>query len=410
VKKKILIVGGGAAGIMAAIKAAERSEVYLFEKMPRLGLKVLVSGKGRCNVTNAGPIDQLVKAFKENGKFLYHSFSTFSNEDLVKFLKGIGVRTKIERGNRIFPVSNHSKDVLNALKEELAKRNVSIELNKSVKRVLVGNGEAKGVVLKSGEEIFGDAVILATGGKSFPGLGTTGDGFKILIKMGHTVQPLYPALVPLIVKEKWVSSLEGLSLRNVRINVKVDKKKFSHFGDMLFTKKGISGPIILTLSSEITRYLGTPLSIEVDLKPALDENVLDKRLTRDFLKFSNKAYKNSLNRLLPHSLIPVFVMLSAVNPDKKCNEITKKERKRIIHLLKHFSLTITGSEGFAHAIITQGGVSLNEIDPKTMQSKLIKNLYITGELLDLDGVTGGYNLQAAFSTGFVAGISASNNS
>lgn len=408
-EKKILIVGGGAAGIMAAIKAAEKSEIYLFEKMPRLGLKILISGKGRCNVTNAGSIDQLIKAFGRNGRFLHHAFYAFSNEDLVKFLGEIGVRTKTERGSRVFPVSDHSKDVLDALKMELERRNVTVQEKTSVKDLIIVNHEVKGIVLKSDEKILGDAVILATGGKSFPGLGTTGDGFDMLAKTGHTIQPLYPALVPLVVEEKWVRELEGLSLRNVRVSASVGKKKFSHFGDMVFTKNGISGPIILSISSEIVPYLTKPLPLEIDLKPALEKEVLDKRLLKDFAKYSNKEYKNSLGDLLPRSFIPIFVSLTGIVPNKKCNEITKKDRKRVLHLLKHFPLTVIGTEGFAHAVVTKGGVLLKEVDPKTMQSKLIKNLYITGELLDLDGVTGGYNLQAAFSTGFVAGFFASND-
>jgi len=408
-EKKILVVGGGAAGIMAAIKAAEKSKVYLFEKMPRLGLKILISGKGRCNVTNAGPIDQLIKAFGRNGRFLHHAFYAFSNEDLVKFLGEIGVRTKTERGSRVFPVSDHSKDVLDALKMELGRRNVTVQEKTSVKDLIIVDHKAKGIVLKSDEKIFGDAVILATGGKSFPGLGTTGDGFDMLAKTGHTIQPLYPALVPLVVEEKWVRELEGLSLRNVRVSVSVGKKKFSHFGDMVFTKNGISGPIILSISSEIVPYLTKSLPLEIDLKPALDEEVLDKRLLKDFAKYSNKEYKNSLGDLLPRSFIPIFVLLTGIAPKKKCNELTREDRKRVLHLLKHFPLTVTGTEGFAHAVVTKGGVLLKEVDPKTMQSKLIKNLYITGELLDLDGVTGGYNLQAAFSTGFVAGFFASND-
>lgn len=404
-KNKILVVGGGAAGIMAAIQASKKNKVYLFEKMPRLGLKILVSGKGRCNVTNAGPTNELIKAFGKNGKFLYHSFCAFSNEDLIKFLERIGVETKVERGNRVFPVSNHSKDVLNALKKELVRRNVSVELNKPIKKIIIEDRTAKGIILQSGEKIFGDAVIITTGGKSFPGLGTTGDGFKILREAGHTIQPLYPALVPLIVREKWVSDLQGLSLRNVKIKAKYGKRNFSHFGDMLFTQRGISGPIVLTLSSEIVPYIKKSLPIEIDLKPALSGDILDKRLLRDFIKFSNKTYKNALNALLPNSLIPVFVMLSNIVQDKKCNEITKNERKKILHLLKHFPLTVTDTEGFTHAIVTKGGIDLKEINPKTMQSKLIKRLYVAGEVLDLDAITGGYNLQAAFSTGFVAGIS-----
>ncbi len=408
-EKRILFVGGGAAGIMAAIKAAEKSNVYLFEKMPRLGLKILISGKGRCNVTNAGPVDQLIEAFGRNGRFLHHAFHAFSNEDLVSFLAEIGVRTKKERGGRVFPASSRSGDVLDALKMELERRNVTVAEKTSVKDLIIVNREAKGIVLRTNEEVFGDAVILATGGKSFPGLGTTGDGFDMLAKTGHTVQPLYPALVPLVVEEKWVRDLEGLSLRNVRISVRVGKKEFSHFGDMVFTKKGISGPIVLSLSSEIVLHLAEPLSLEIDLKPALNEEVLDKRLLKDFAKYSNKEYKNSLGDLLPRSLIPIFVLLTGIAPNKKCNEITREDRKRILHMLKHFPLTVVGTEGFAHAVVTKGGVLLKEVDPKTMQSKLIKNLYITGELLDLDGVTGGYNLQAAFSTGFVAGFYAAND-
>ncbi len=401
--KKVIIIGAGAAGLMSAIKAAENSEVILLEKMPKPGLKILVSGKGRCNVTNAGPMSELISAFGRNGKFLYHAFSVFSNEDLVKFLNGIGVETVVERGNRVFPKSQRSKDVLSALKGEAVRRGVKIVLNSPVKSLNVNGSSVKGVILQSGKMLDADYVIMATGGKSFPGLGTTGDGYEMLREIGHTVTPLYPGLVPLITKEKWVKELEGLSLRNVKITAICGKKRFSHFGDMVFTSSGISGPIVLTLSSEIVPFLRRPLSAEIDLKPALSNEILDRRLLREFTAQGKRMFKNAMHALLPASLIPVFVGMSGINGDKKCSEITKEERKKILLLLKHFPITILGTEGFAHAIVTKGGVSLKEVDPKTMRSKIADNLFITGELLDIDAITGGYNLQAAFSTGFVAG-------
>jgi predicted Rossmann fold flavoprotein len=403
--KKTIVIGGGAAGIMAAIQAAECSDVYLVEKMPRLGLKILVSGKGRCNITNAGSIQELINAFGRNGRFLYHAFSEFSNEDLRAFLRNIGVETKVERGKRVFPVSDRSKDVLNALKSELEKNNVHVVLGKAVKSFVVSGKNFVAAELSDGTILKANYFVIATGGKSFPGLGTTGDGFTLLEKLGHTVKPLYPSLVPLIVKEKWVHTLEGLSLRNVRITVNERKKKFSHFGDMVFTDKGISGPIVLSLSSEIVPLMKRELKAEIDLKPALTREMLDNRLQREFKENGKKKLKNVFPHLLPVRLIPVFLQLSGVNVDKKCSEITRDEREKLVMMFKSFSITIIGNEGFAHAIVTKGGVSLKEVDPRSMRSKIIGNLYIAGELLDLDAVTGGYNLQASFSTGFVAGKS-----
>ena len=403
--KKTIVIGGGAAGIMAAIQSASCSETYLIEKMPRLGLKILVSGKGRCNVTNAGSIDDLINAFGKNGRFLYHALSEFSNDNLRDFLSKIGVETKVERGRRVFPVSDRSKDVLNALKEELRQKNVQVIAGKSLVSFIMSGNNIVGAKLSDGSIVQGNYFVLATGGKSFPGLGTTGDGFSILKKLGHTITPLYPSLVPLILKEKWVPSLEGLSLRNVRITASVKNKKYAHFGDMVFTSKGISGPIVLTLSSEIVPLMKGELSAEIDFKPALSKEILEKRLIREFSENGKKKLKNVLMHLLPARIIPVFLEASGVNGDKRCSEITKNEREKLIYIFKHFPITIIGNEGFAHAIVTKGGVSLKEIDPRTMRSKLINNLYIVGELLDLDAVTGGYNLQASFSTGYVAGKS-----
>jgi predicted Rossmann fold flavoprotein len=403
--KKVIVVGAGAAGFMAAIKASEKSEVYLLEKMSRPGLKILVSGKGRCNVTNAGSIDELISAFGRNGRFLYHSFSVFSNLDLINFISSLGVETVVERGKRVFPKSGKSKDVLNALKEECLGRGVEIVLNNPAKSIIVKNNSVHGVILSDRKILYGDAVILATGGKSFPGLGTTGDGYEMLKEVGHTITKLYPGLVPLVAKGNWIKELEGLSLRNVMISARLKEKCFSHFGDMVFTRRGISGPIVLSLSSEIVPYLSRPLTVEVDLKPALREEILDARLVREFKKQGKRKFKNALRALIPASLIPVFVRKSEVNGDKKCSEITKEERKKVLLLLKRFPIKISGTEGFEHAIVTKGGVDLREVDPRTMRSKIINNLFIVGELLDIDAVTGGYNLQAAFSTGFVAGSS-----
>ncbi len=405
--KKVLVIGGGAAGIMAALKSAEGNcEVILLEKMSKPGLKILVSGKGRCNVTNAGSARDLIEAFGKNGRFLYHSFSVFSNSALIDFLRLLGVETKTERGNRVFPKSDRSKDVLNALKAELEKRRVRVRISAPVVSLNAESRRIVSAVLKDGSVVRADFFVLATGGKSFPGLGTTGDGYKILRKLRHTVTPLYPALVPLITKESFVKDLEGLSLRNVKISLDANEngKRISYFGDMVFTSKGISGPIVLTLSSQITPKLSRgPVKTEIDLKPALTDEVLDRRLVREFSAGGPKRVKNVFKNLLPVRLIPVFLNVAEIDGDKKCAEITKKERRKIAFLLKHFPLTVTGTEGFAHAIVTKGGVLLKEVDPKTMRSKIYDNLFITGELLNLDAVTGGYNLQAAFSTGFVAG-------
>ncbi len=403
--KKTIVIGGGAAGIMAAIQSASCSETYLIEKMPRLGLKILVSGKGRCNVTNAGSINDLIEAFGKNGRFLHHAFSEFSNNDLRDFLSKIGVETKVERGKRVFPVSDRSKDILNALKEKLSYKGVYIITGKSLTSFVMSGNNIVGAKLSDGSVLKSNYFVLATGGKSFPGLGTTGDGFSILEKLGHTVTPLYPSLVPLILKEKWVPSLEGLSLRNVKITALVKNKRYSHFGDMVFTSKGISGPIVLTLSSEIVPLMSREISAEIDFKPAIDEEILEKRLLREFSENGKKKLKNVLMHLLPSRIIPVFLLVSGVNSDKRCCEIRKDEREKLIYTFKHFPITISGNEGFAHAIVTKGGVKLKEVEPKTMRSKVINNLYIVGELLDLDAVTGGYNLQASFSTGYVAGKS-----
>ncbi len=401
--KKVIVVGAGAAGLMAAIKASEKSEVYLLEKMPKPGLKILISGKGRCNVTNAGSIEDIINAFGKNGRFLYHALSVFSNKDLVNFLSSIGVETIVERGNRVFPKSERSKDVLNALKREVEKRRIKLIINNPAKSLILEGKSVAGIILENGKELRSDAVIIATGGKSFPGLGTTGDGYKMLEQAGHTITKLYPAIVPLITREKWVKDLEGLSLRNVRVTVAFGNRKYSHFGDMVFTAKGISGPIVLTLSLEIVPYLSDPLKVDIDLKPALKEEILNNRLLREFSKQGKRQFKNALRALLPSSLIPIFVIKSGIDEDKKCSKITKDERRKILLLLKHFSVEAIGTEGFKSAIITKGGVSLKEVDSRTMSSKLIKNLFIVGELLDLSAITGGYNLQAAFSTGFIAG-------
>ncbi len=405
--KKVIVVGAGAAGLISVIKAAEKSEVILLEKMSKPGLKILVSGKGRCNVTNAGSIEELINAFGKNGRFLYHALSVFSNNDLINFLNSVGVETIVERGNRVFPKSEKSKDVLNALKKEVDRRGARVVLNNSVKSLVIKDKLVSGVLLSNGKVLKSDAVILATGGKSFPGLGTTGDGYAMLKEIGHTITKLYPALVPLVAKEGWINKLEGLSLRNVAVHAKIKNKSFSHFGDMVFTAKGISGPIVLTLSSEIVPYLSSPLVIEIDLKPALKYEILDNRLIREFNKQGKKNLKNALCSLIPMRLIPIFVRKSGVNGDKKCSEITKEERRKMLLLLKHFPIKILGTESFEHAIVTKGGVSLKEVSPKTMRSAILDNLFIVGELLDIDAITGGYNLQAAFSTGFVAGSSVS---
>jgi len=406
--KKVVVIGAGPAGLMAAGKAGELgNEVVLLEKNDRIGKKILISGKGRCNITNNADIEGLIENTPGNGNFLYSSFYTFSNEDLIQFINSLGVETKIERGGRIFPVSDRSKDVVDALSKYINKNKVKLILNSTVKEIRVtDNNSVKSVILKDGSEIECDSVILSTGGASYTGTGSTGDGYKIASKLGHTIVKLKPSLVPLNVKEDWIIELQGLSLKNIEITMlnKSGKKVYSDFGEMIFTHYGVSGPVILSGSRHILENDFKDIKLLIDLKPALDEEKLDDRIKRDFEKYSRKQFKNSLDELLPQKFIPVIIKLSEIPQDKFVNQITKEERRRLVTLLKKFELNISGARPLEEAIVTAGGISTDEINPSTMESKLIKGLFFAGELIDVDAYTGGFNLTIAFSTGFLAGM------
>ena len=404
--KKIIVIGAGASGIMAAIRAAENgAQVTLFEKMPHIGRKLRITGKGRCNLTNAADIPEVVKNIPGNGKFLYSALKNFSPVDTVNFFESLGVKTKIERGGRIFPASDDASEVIDALLKRLIILGVEVKTNSPVTEILSANKKIVGV--KVGGKIFDcDAVILATGGASYPATGSTGDGFKFAKKLGHTITEILPALVPLETEEDFVKDLQGLSLKNVRVKLLADGKKVSEqFGEMLFTHFGVSGPIILTLSRQAAKLLAEKkfVELEINLKPALTPEQLDARILRDFDKFKRKTIKNSLVELLPSKLIPPVLDLSYLDENKKVDEITAAERRRLAEILRGLPLTITKTRPLDEAIVTSGGVSIKEIDPRTMQSKLVENLFIVGEVADVDGFTGGFNLQAAWSMGFVAG-------
>ena len=406
--KNVVITGGGPAGMMAAITAARRGfKVTLVEKNEKLGKKLFITGKGRCNITNAGDSEALFNSIVTNRKFMFSSFNGFSNYDTLGFFDELGLHIKIERGNRVFPESDHSSDVIGALNRELKRLSVDVRLNTEVKDIIVNGGKATGVVVKcSGKEstIQADNVIVATGGNSYQSTGSTGDGYRFARKLGHSVTPIVPALVPFNVAEDWESDLQGLSLKNVSIVVLDGKQEiYSDFGEMLFTHFGVSGPLILSASSFAARRIKEhPLKLVIDLKPALSHEQLDERILRDFDEEKNKAFKNSLDKLLPKKMIPVIVRLSDIDGNKKVNEITKQERQKLVSLIKGLELTITGLRGFNEAIITQGGINVREINPTTMESKLVKNLYFAGEVLDVDALTGGFNLQIAWSTGYAA--------
>ena len=404
--KKIIVIGAGAAGIMSAIRAAENgAQVTLFEKMPHIGRKLRITGKGRCNLTNTADIPEVVKNIPGNGKFLYSALKNFSPVDTVNFFESLGVKTKIERGGRIFPASDDATEVIDALLKRLIILGVEVKTNSPVTEILSANKKIVGV--KVGGKIFDcDAVILATGGASYPATGSTGDGFKFAKKLGHTITEILPALVPLETEEDFVKDLQGLSLKNVRVKLLADGKKISEqFGEMLFTHFGVSGPIILTLSRQAAKLLAEKkfVELEINLKPALTPEQLDARILRDFDKFKRKTIKNSLVELLPSKLIPPVLDLSYLDENKKVDEITAAERRRLAEILRGLPLTITKTRPLDEAIVTSGGVSIKEIDPRTMQSKLVENLFIVGEVADVDGFTGGFNLQAAWSMGFVAG-------
>lgn len=404
---KVLVIGGGAAGMFAAIFAAYNgNEVHLFEKNEKLGKKLFITGKGRCNITNASDMDTLFGSVVTNSKFLYSSFYGYTNQDVIDFFERIGVATKVERGNRVFPVSDHSSDVIAGLSRELKNLGVEIHLRSEVTKV-VGKETFEHIVLKNGEKVEGDACIVATGGFSYQTTGSTGDGYGFARELGHQVTEIIPSLVPLVIKEDYVRELQGLSLRNVEATIYDDKKILYHdFGEMLFTHFGVSGPLMLSASSYIAKKVKEKgLKLVIDLKPALTMEQLDQRVLRDFEENINKQFKNAVQKLFPSKLIPVILAVSEIDPEKKVNLITKEERQQFVNLIKNFTFTITGLRDFNEAIITKGGVHVKEINPATMESKLVQNLYFVGEVLDLDALTGGFNLQIAWSTGYSAGSS-----
>jgi len=412
-KLKVVVVGGGAGGMMAAGKAAQNgASVLLIEKNKRLGKKILISGQGRCNLTNTANIEEIINNFPGNGKFLYSALTNFSNLDLMAFFKERGVELKIERGGRVFPNSDSSGEIVKALENYLAEQQVQILRGVSVVDIKTNGEKVEGVILADSREILGDRVIIATGGASFPGTGSTGDGYNLAQRLGHSIVPIRPSLIPLEVKEEWAKDLQGLSLKNITVILQTTtgKKLAQAFGEMLFTHFGVSGPIILTISRKAVDYWQKnylPLILKIDLKPALNKEKLDQRLQRDIVKFSNKQIKNGLGDLLPQRLIMPVINLAGINVDKVMHQITKEERRKIIDVLKGLQVTLIGSRPLNEAIVTAGGVNVKEVNPQTMESKLIKGLYFAGEVLDIDGLTGGYNLQAAFSTGYTAGNFAS---
>ena len=401
---KVIIIGGGPAGMLAAIKSKkEKNQVTIIEKNKILGKKMLITGKGRCNITSGVDMSEFIKNVPSNGKFLYSSFKNFTNKDILKLLN---IPVKLERGNRYFPVSDKAKDVVDALEKELS--GVEILTNTSATEIITKNNEAIGVKTSKGD-FFADKIILATGGKSYPLTGSTGDGYEMAKKLGHTITKIKPALVPLVAKKEskiQCQQMQGLSLRNVGLKLFNNNKLiYEDFGEMLFTHYGVTGPIILSASSHLVRQELNNPRIEIDLKPALTDEKLDERILRDFETEKNKEFRNALDQLLPQKMIPVILeILEILQINKKVNEVKKVERQKLVRTLKHFSIEIEGFRDISEAIITSGGINVKEINPKTMESKLIKNLYFAGEIIDVDAYTGGFNLQIAYSTGYTAGI------
>lgn len=415
--ERVIVIGGGAAGMMAAIAAADSgNSVFLLEKNEKLGKKIYITGKGRCNVTNAADRETVFANVCRNRKFLYSAFHGFDNYAMMDFLEKAGCPLKVERGERVFPVSDHSSDIISALSREIKRRNVQIMLHSEVKDILTEKPEGQecgktinrlervsAVRLADGKEIAADRIVICTGGMSYQTTGSTGDGYRFALKTGHRVTDRVPGLVPLMVEEAWCSQLMGLSLKNVTLKLVCDKKEvFNGFGEMLFTHFGISGPLALSASS-FYQQDHEKAKVYLDLKPALDFEQLDKRLLRDFDENKNRQFKNALGGLFPAKLIPVMITLSEITPEKKVNAISREERYRLVTLIKNLPMTVTGTRGFEEAIITRGGVSVKDVNPSTMESKLVEGLFFAGEVLDLDALTGGYNLQIAWSTGYLAG-------
>lgn len=411
---RILVVGGGAAGMLAAICAADGdNEVHLYEHNEKLGKKLYITGKGRCNVTNAcEDVEDLFRHVVTNQRFLYSAFYTFNNQDMMQYLTSLGLPLKVERGQRVFPASDKSSDVIRVLTRELNAKHVRVHLRQKVTAFLADDGHVTGIRLGDGSTEPADAVILATGGVSYPSTGSTGDGLHMAEALGHTVTELRPSLVPLNTEEEWARRLQGLSLKNINFSLKQGKKTiYEEFGEMMFTHFGITGPVVLSGSTCIAGYLKKgAVTAEIDLKPALDEQQLDARLLRDFNKNMNRQIRNALSELLPASLITVIIELADIDPYQVVHLITREQRRRLVQIIKHLKLTVTGVRGFNEAIITQGGIRVKEVDPSTMASKLVDGLYFAGEMLDLDAVTGGYNLQIAWSTAWLAGHAAAERS
>ncbi len=407
--KRVVVIGGGAAGLMAAVIAGrEGAKVTLLEKMNYVGKKMGITGKGRCNITNACDMSEFIKNTPGNGKFLYGAYERFTNEDLLQLLHDAGLETKVERGGRVFPASDSALDVRNTFMKLMKHYGVDVHLEEPVKKLLVDDGVVTGVVTDK-ETYLADAVVIATGGKSYPATGSTGDGYILAAQVGHKITDIRPSLVPIVTEESWVKDLMGLSLRNVELSVVAKNKvQAKMFGEMMFTHFGITGPIVLSLSHTVGKLMrkkniGT-IGLDINLKPALSPETLDKRLQKDFDLYSKKQLINGMKDLLPSRLIPLIIELAGSNPQKPINQISKEERQQIGYMLQHMPLTVKGLRPVEEAIVTAGGISLKEFNPKTMESKLVKGLYGAGEVLDIDAFTGGYNLQAAFSTGYVAAM------
>ena len=404
----LIVVGGGPAGILGAATAAAKSlQVVLLEKNEKLGKKLYLTGKGRCNFTNYGDADDFFYNVTTNKKFLHSAYKSFNNHQLIGLLESLGLKSKVERGNRVFPETDKSSDVIKALEKYLQLNNVEIKLNSEVKSILVREHQVMGVLLRNDKQISGEKVLIATGGMSYRQTGSTGDGYRMAQQLGHSIVEPKPALVPLVTREKWVKDLQGLSLKNVSVQAIINNKpQVKQFGEMIFTHFGVSGPVILSMSSFLKEYLDSPVQLKVDLKPALSNEQLDARLQRDFNKYAGKHLKNSLDDLLPQRMIPVILALSGLDTHKQVNRISKKERELLAHALKNLDLTVTGALSLNEAIVTSGGINVKEINPSTLESKIIKGLYFAGEVIDVDALTGGYNLQIAFSTGYLSGICA----
>jgi len=407
--KQIVVIGGGAAGLMAAVIAGrEGARVILLEKMNMVGKKMGITGKGRCNITNSADISDFIKNTPGNGKFLYGAYERFSNVDLLALLHEWGLKTKVERGGRVFPESDSALEVRNLFMKMLKKYNVTVHLNEAVTKIVTKDNVVTGVVTTK-ESYACEAVIIATGGASYPLTGSTGDGYRLAEGVGHSITDIRPSLVPIVTEESWVKDIMGLSLRNVEVSI-VSKEKVQAkiFGEMMFTHFGVTGPTILSLSHTVGKLLRkkktAPIAVSINLKPALTAEVLDKRLQKDFDLYSKKQLANGMKDLLPSNLIPIIISLAKLDPAKPINQITKEERQQLCHVLQHMTLTVKGLRPVEEAIVTAGGISLKEFNPKTMESKLVKGLYGAGEVLDIDAFTGGYNLQAAFSTGYVAAM------